>query len=232
MRRKILRSAAKSDQKTPNFILPVRTQMQFFFRAIACALVCLMLTACDSSEPEIKTYRVAYPKTVAATPPAVDPGSSLPANHPPVGNAANPPATGGTSAESHWLWDVPEGWTEQSGSGMRMASFTIPGDGMDCSIIALGAAAGSIGANVNRWRGQVGLENVAEEEIIRSLKVANTVDGQEALLCNLVGAEQTIRAAIIRTDHETVFIKMTGPGAGVEQATPAFDALVKSFRHK
>ena len=57
-------------------------------------------------------------------------------------------------------WDVPTGWLERPGAGMRTATLLPPG-GPEVTVIALGSRAGSslaeqIDANFTRWRGQVG----------------------------------------------------------------------------
>ncbi|MFH5804781.1 hypothetical protein [Alienimonas sp. DA493] len=55
-------------------------------------------------------------------------------------------------------WTVPEGWTEQPGSGMRAATLLTP-DGTEATVIRLGVSGDleeRIDADVERWRGQVG----------------------------------------------------------------------------
>jgi hypothetical protein len=59
--------------------------------------------------------------------------------------------------------DLPEGWTEKTGSGMRKASWTIGETSIDFYLIAL--SMGDVPSNVNRWRGQVGLPEATPEEI-------------------------------------------------------------------
>ena len=57
-------------------------------------------------------------------------------------------------------------------SPMRVASFGISQDGKqaDVSVIPLGGMAGTDPANVNRWRGQVGLGPLAEAEVSKLRK--------------------------------------------------------------
>ena len=55
-------------------------------------------------------------------------------------------------------WDVPTGWEERPGGGMRFATL-VPADGLEATVIKLpvrGDAAEQIDANFDRWRGQVG----------------------------------------------------------------------------
>lgn len=66
-------------------------------------------------------------------------------------------------AENQWFSaELPDGWAEQPGSGMRMATYTIEGTSIDFYLISLGM--GDVVSNVNRWRGQVGLPPVSSEK--------------------------------------------------------------------
>ena len=74
-------------------------------------------------------------------------------------------------ADGKPVWKTPEGWTEQGGSGMRAATFTMgdPPNQVECSVIALPnddpASDEYILPNVNRWRGQLGLATQTLEEM-------------------------------------------------------------------
>ena len=68
-------------------------------------------------------------------------------------------------------WTTPAGWTEVPPSEMRVASFKVAGaDGKqaDVSVVPLPGMAGSDFANVNRWRGQVGLPAATDDELQKS----------------------------------------------------------------
>ena len=64
-------------------------------------------------------------------------------------------------------WTTPSHWLTQPTSSMRIGSFIVPfSDGQaDLSIIKLGGDAGGMVANVNRWRGQLDLDQHDESEI-------------------------------------------------------------------
>src|SRR5262252_7695326 len=68
-------------------------------------------------------------------------------------------------------WTLPAGWEEVSPGEMRVASFRIKGpEGKqaDVSIVPLPGTAGGVSANVNRWRGQLGLSPLTEEDLSRT----------------------------------------------------------------
>jgi hypothetical protein len=88
-------------------------------------------------------------------------------------------------------------------------------------------------ANVNRWRGQVGLAPVSEEELPK-LAEAVEVAGQPAQLYDQVGDnpgsgdKSRILAAIQRRDGTPWFFKMTGDAQLVAEQKPVFAEFLKS----
>ena len=110
----------------------------------------LLFSGC-SEEPSVQKYKVS--KT-------------------PMPNAGN--STGGSSGSSVQLdgqpfsWTVPDGWEAGKESSMRLASYNVPlsgGEVGDFSLVKLGGAAGGVLANLNRWRGQIGLEDATMEQV-------------------------------------------------------------------
>ncbi len=186
----------------------------------ASVLLVAVLAGCGQNK--IQEYRVAKePATPQAQP------DGLPPSHPEMSGAAAPEAL---------QYKVPPDWKEAPRGSMRVASFHVTGqDGKlaDISVIPLPGMAGSDLDNVNRWRGQVGLAGVSEEELA---KLAQPVEiaGQPAKLYEQAGTnpqngEKTrILAAISRRGDMAWFFKMTGDDALVEQQKPAFIEFLKS----
>lgn len=101
-------------------------------------------------------------------------------------------------AEPPLTWTVPDGWRHKPGSDLRYATFLLgPKEHpLELTVVALGAEAGSTLANVNRWRGQLGLRPVSEADLGRlstSLKVE---------------------------DISVTLVDMSGPGVGGHPALP------------
>lgn len=119
--------------------------------------VSLLLSSCGNEE--IETYRI--PKE----PPA--PSPSVQASAAPVAPA---PADNGFEVQ------LPDGWTEKQGTGMRMVSYTIKDTAIDFYLISL--TMGDVTSNVNRWRGQVGLAPASPEQIEADLELFQA-DGHE-----------------------------------------------------
>ncbi|GAB5560548.1 MAG: hypothetical protein SynsKO_21950 [Synoicihabitans sp.] len=160
-------------------------------------LVLIMFTAC--SRDEVRTYQV--PKEAAPELPAT---ASSPAETRPAGGG-------------ELTWQAPDHWEELAASGMRRGSFTLRGDGdqtADLSIIAFPGDVGGLAANVNRWRGQVGLSPLAPAQVDASIEHADTayfhvdfvsMEGEAA------GAPTRIDGAIFSHGGESWFVKLMGP---------------------
>ncbi|MFM7818144.1 MAG: hypothetical protein ACKPGI_14400, partial [Verrucomicrobiota bacterium] len=124
-------------------------------------------------------------------------------------------------------WTVPPGWTEKpSTGGMRIATYAVTapdGRAVDISVVPLGAAAGSLLDNVNRWRGELELAPVTEADLPRLLSPVKIgeVDAQmvELISEKPVGADKTrsrTLAAILPLPGTTVFFKAKGDDALVQ----------------
>ncbi|HVE14188.1 MAG TPA: hypothetical protein VNI01_12385 [Elusimicrobiota bacterium] len=182
----------------------------------------LLLAAACRKEEEIQVYRLAKP---AAEAPA-----GLPAGHPAVGAQAPVPAVS-PAGELALHWKTPAGWAELPGSGMRAASFQVPG-GAELSVVTFPGDAGGVLANVNRWRGQFGLAPLPEAELpARSSRVASPAG--EAVAVDFPGegasAGKRLLAAMLPFRGASWFFKLTGPEAAVAAAKPAFTAFLGSL---
>lgn len=89
-------------------------------------------------------------------------------------------------------WTLPEGWKEQPGSGMRFATIQIAADGkpLELTVIPLPKTEADtqkfVLDNINRWRGQVGLQPIAAGELASTTE-AFKVGEYEATFVSLVG---------------------------------------------
>jgi hypothetical protein len=135
------------------------------------------------------------------------------------------------------VWKTPASWKENPPSQFRVASFTATGaDGKqqaDISAIPLPGGAGGDLNNVNRWRGQVGLAPVTEQEFA-NLGEPVTVAGSAARLFDMDGASadgvpSRILAVIQHRDNVAWFYKMTGDSALVGKEKTAFIDFLKSL---
>ena len=203
---------------------------------------------CQKNEGEIRHY----------TEVVVVPKPTKPADHPHTGAAPHGDmphadmASSGSSmkgmesmvppADSSPLrWEAPEGWGEQAGSGMRMATFTVSSDAgsAETTIVSLGGNAGGLQSNIGRWLGQLGVEDPDEAKLtafVSGMPTIETVEGKALSYGNLGswtsgdGSQDSMRAGIISAHGRTVFIKMTGPEALLAAEDAEFQSLCRSIR--
>lgn len=88
-------------------------------------------------------------------------------------------------------WTLPEGWSQRPASGMRYATIEIDADPpLELSITTLGREEGGeaayLLANINRWRGQIGLADLAADRLDNETEQIE-FDGGKATLVDLVG---------------------------------------------
>jgi hypothetical protein len=88
-------------------------------------------------------------------------------------------------------WKLPEGWTEDEGSGLRSATIHIPtkGEPLELSVMTLPwpADGSALLENVNRWRGQLQLPPVGPVGLPTMVEKID-LDGTTATLVDLHGA--------------------------------------------
>lgn len=155
-------------------------------------------------------------------------------------NPANPHAAGGGFDPAKLQYDTPAGWTKQADKPMRLVTFKpANATSSECYVSLLGGDAGGVANNVQRWRGQMGLADLAAAELAKLPKLA--VLGREATLVDLSGkltdsmTNRTIENArflglICPLEGWTLFAKMTGPEAEVTTQKEAFISFCRSLR--
>ena len=131
-------------------------------------------------------------------------------------------------------WKLPKGWTESGSdaSGMRYASLKPPVEGkVDVSVVVLPGPAGGELANVNRWRGQIGLPPIDEAALTSSRKAVKTSAGTVNVYD--FTSEGTVKsrtiAGLTEKEGSTWFVKMSGDAGPVAKAQPDFLRLLESL---
>lgn len=193
--------------------LPSLLRWAFLFLALA-------LAGC--SRDEIEVYQVAKE-------------ANRPDPHAGHDHAAGTTVNGGMPKLQ---WVLPPGWEESPPGEMRLASFKINGEGgkqADLGVFPLPGLAGGDLGNVNRWRDQVGLEPVTEEELGKITEPI-PLAGQPAKLYDMAGenaasGEKTrILAAIQNRDGVAWFYKMIGDDDLVAKNRSAFVEFLKTLQ--
>jgi hypothetical protein len=189
-----------------------------FLTSVSVVLASLLLWSC-SDEPSVQKYQVAKTPAAVETPSASNAGT--------VSDTGLP-----------FTWVVPAGWEEGKTSSMRLASYTVSlsnGAVGDFSLVQLGGGAGGVMANINRWRGQIGLGDAAPEELADTSHMHSTGQGVEYLHITLINdnnPNSAIIAGIFDRPGFTLFAKLTASKAGVLEAQNAFEAFCNSIVFK
>jgi hypothetical protein len=189
--------------------------------SLVAAAAALLLAACG--EERVASYRVPKEKDPELPMAAADAGAQPAQAAGPSMADTSVPTAGGDSL----VWQAPAGWVPKAASAMRKGSFSVPGAGgeADLSITAFPGDVGGELANVNRWRGQVGLTPLGPEGLDASVS-RFSANGLAFTLVDLTGqgdpGAKAILGAIVPFGGSTWFFKLSGTGALVGGSKAAF----------
>jgi hypothetical protein len=194
---------------------------------LALAAASLLLASCG--QEKVSVYRVPREKEpVMGAADAAAPAEPAPA--PTMADTAVP-----TAGAAALAWDAPASWKAKPASAMRKASYEVPGANGPCDL-SVTAFPGDVGgelANVNRWRGQIGLPQLGESELDSAVSRVQ-VNGLGVTLVELgptgAGDGKSILGAIVPVDGATWFFKLSGPGPSVKAARGDFLGFVQTVR--
>lgn len=169
------------------------------------------------------------------------PQAELPPSHPPIGDAIT---AAQTSAPPEWgknkpAWQVPSGWKEVPGGQFLVAKFQLSGaDNAQAAVnvsMSVGDG-GGLAANINRWRKQLGLNELSEEEI-NKLVTSVDVPGGKALVADMAGNDpQTgqkarLIGAMVPRNGQAWFYKLMGNEQVVEREREAFIQFLQTAKY-
>jgi len=203
-------------------------------------LVSLLWSGCG--QPEVAAYRVPKeadptPTTAPAlssVPPAADPAPVTPGAPAAQTAMSNTPVPTASGAEL--TWTAPSEWKAKAATAMRKGTYTISGDAGASAELAITAFPGDVGgtvANVNRWRGQLGLSPLPDADVSTGLTQVEA-HGLTATVVDFANPAasppQRIVGAMIPFGGATWFFKLMGPEAIVAGAKPAFLKLLQTVQ--
>jgi hypothetical protein len=130
-------------------------------------------------------------------------------------------------------FDRMPGWKENpKPSNGRIFEFTVE-EGGGSAQITLSAlqGGGDLASNVNRWRGQAGLEPLAEADIPKAAAPMTFV-GNEAWLVEAIGRDRGIVVVASLSAQFSIFLKMDGSPQTVQSQKADFMRVAQSFQMK
>jgi hypothetical protein len=134
-------------------------------------------------------------------------------------------------------WNVPSDWVEKPASAMLFKSFSITdnsGGNAAVTISFFPGAVGGIPANVNRWRGQMGVAPVEDAQLGSVTEPLETAGGN-ATAVDIEGAGdkagQRLVAVIVPHGDNTWFYKLLGEKTLVAKEKDSFVNFVKTVQY-
>ena len=130
-------------------------------------------------------------------------------------------------------WTLPKGWTETKGSGIRYATLQPSVKGKsEVSVIRLSGDSGGELANVNRWRGQIGLGPVDEAALPKLRTLVTSQAGPVAIYD--FASEGTVKTRMIvgmlASTESSWFVKLNGDTDAVAAARADFVTCLGTLR--
>ncbi|MGC9942683.1 MAG: hypothetical protein ABSE48_12675 [Verrucomicrobiota bacterium] len=137
------------------------------------------------------------------------------------------------------IWTVPSDWQRLPPSQFLFAEFSITGTNganADVNVAQMGGDGGGWLANANRWRGQLGLPQIAEADLSM---LATTIDSRNGKI-QLVdfngtdaktGKPTRLVGAVVPQNGQTWFYKLMGDETIVAQQKDAFIKFIQSANY-
>jgi hypothetical protein len=229
-------------------ILHRRSQLNAFFLAAA-FVVALAASGCKpQSDDSIRVEQV--PKEVESAPVAANLSAELPAGHPAISDGTAAPTmagpTGGmaalpgmaefTAATPTPKWSAPAEWAAEALTATRKGSWRAPANAAaaqqaEISVSVFEGQLGGLLANVNRWRGKVGLTADLTEEHLGDNVQNLTLNGRAAQLVSLDGPDgQSLDGVLVFMPDKVWSLLLSGPTDAVKSERPAFRAFLDSIQ--
>lgn len=168
-----------------------------------------------------------------AKPGAAMPGGAMPGMSPHLDRPTNQERPSrevaqGEPAESGIKYEKPAEWMQVRPKQFTLAAFEVI-DGKKQVSISLSRAGGTKSMNVNRWRGQLGLGPLEEEELAKTLQKF-PVGTRKGSLVELKSDTQTLVGVMIEDGDMMVFVKMMGDPKLAAQERERFEAFAKGLK--
>ncbi|HEX4139892.1 MAG TPA: hypothetical protein VHY09_06060 [Candidatus Methylacidiphilales bacterium] len=152
-------------------------------------------------------------------------------------SSAAAPAMADTASS---IWTVPADWKSVPPSQFLLAEYSVPsssGAKAEVNVAEMGGGGGGLLANVNRWRGQLGLTPLGGDDLARAAQPLNVSGADAATLIDFTGTNAKtgtparLVGAIVQQGGQTWFYKLMGDKETVAQQKDAFRKFVESANY-
>ncbi len=149
---------------------------------------------------------------------------------PPATIEQRPPVAGTSQGRGEGLtYEAPAGWEAGASTPFSKANFAVS-DGDEQISISVSTAGGDLLANINRWRGQIGLAPELTPQALGSQSRKIVVDGNPGTLVELEGDEEMIVGAVVPHGDQQWFFKLKGSKKLARRQQQNFDGFLKSVK--
>ncbi len=133
---------------------------------------------------------------------------------------------------------LPAGWKEVPGGAFLLAKYEIAGSGdakAEVNVAVLGTSGGGMMANITRWRGQLGLAPLSEEDFSKQARTVDVMGGKGTLMDmtgtdGKTGLKARLIGVIAPQGSETWFYKLMGDEQIVGQQQDAFLKFIQTAK--
>jgi hypothetical protein len=148
-----------------------------------------------------------------------------------------PPSAPADSDEPQW--NIPSNWKETPAGMMVLKSFSVSDDAGHEAKISISAFPGDVGgtlANVNRWRTQLSLEPITQQDLPKETTSIDVLGGKATLVDvkgtdSKTGKPARLAAAMVRHGEKSWFYKLMGDEQVVGREKEAFLKFVETVRY-
>jgi hypothetical protein len=153
--------------------------------------------------------------------------------------AAAPAPAAGQNDNASSIWTIPPGWQAMPPSQFLLAQYLVQdGDARaEVNVSELAGEGGGLLANLNRWRGQLGLPPIAQEDDFSKMVDSVVVPGGQGELVDMTGTSSKtgqparLIGVVLPQAGQTWFYKLMGDPKLVAAQKDAFIKFIQSARY-
>jgi hypothetical protein len=158
--------------------------------------------------------------------------------NPNAGMSMGQPISAETMATAISNPSLPAGWKGIPNPPMLLAKYVIQGDGeakAEVNVSMLNGTGGGALANVTRWRGQLGLAPMSEEDFSKQAQTVDIAGGKGTLVDmtgtdSKTGKKSRLIGIIVPETSNTWFYKLMGDPQVVEQQKDTFTKFIQTAK--
>ena len=192
------------------------TVLERRLRVYCLSVICLLgFVGCEQAEPT--SYLIPKEYRAVTMPTPVADSAETKASAPTNGSMRILPGMQAAADEAGGVtYTVPEGWEDLPASGIRKANLKVSDENGTAELTVL-VFPGDVGgrlANINRWRGQLGLDDATPEDLSKFTE-SYSISQHPGLYVRLEGEAQSILGGLLPFHGSTWFFKFLGSSGTV-----------------